>query len=75
MSDYTPTTEEVRRSHWLGTAMRSTDHLRENAAFNRWLAEVRADAWQDGAYHIAGKDNELVHVADTENPYRQGETE
>lgn len=48
MSDYTPTTEEVRRAHWLGTAMRSTDHLRENAVFDRWLAEVKAQVWEEG---------------------------
>lgn len=62
MSDYTPTTEEVRQLAPL------TDE-----EFDRWLAEVKADAWQDGAYHIAGRDNELVTKADTENPYRQGE--
>lgn len=76
MSEYTPTTEEVRNKFWLGEYdLSKTDWITSEANFNRWLAEVMADVWQDGAYHIAGKDNELVHVADTENPYRQEETE
>lgn len=62
---YTPTTEEVLKS-WLHAGEPSVE-------FHRWLAEVKADAWQDGAYHIAGRDNELVTKADTENPYREGE--
>lgn len=51
MSEYTPTTEEIRRNNWLGTALRSSDGLKENAAFNRWLAkhtkEVRAKRDQE----------------------------
>lgn len=65
MSDYTPTTEEELLN------FKSNAELRKTAEFDRWLTEVKADAWQDGAYHIAGRDNELVTKADTENPYRQ----
>lgn len=51
MSDYTPTTEDIRRNNWLGTPLRSSDGIRENASFNRWLAkhtkEVRAKRDQE----------------------------
>ena len=66
-SPYTPTTNEVRKRYSRGYL---TEHVQE---FDRWLAEVKADAWQDGAYYIAGRDNELVAKADADNPYRQGE--
>lgn len=69
MTDYTPTTEAIRCEYSrVGSASKQ-----RKEAFDRWLAEVKADAWQDGAYHIAGRDNELVTRADTENPYRQRE--
>lgn len=77
---FTPTTEEVRADYI--TLYNSGACCDEHAAevydaaydFDRWLAEVKADAWQDGAYHIAGSDNELVTKADNENPYREGES-
>ena len=53
MSDYIPTTEEVRELVQGASA----------EEFDRWLAEVKAQAWQDG-----------WHAKDTDvNPYRQGE--
>ena len=73
MTDYTPTTGEVRRSYWRGTALRSSDHSREDAAFDRWLAnvvpeEAKAQAWEEGyanGYAYAHTQNKL----DGHNPY------
>lgn len=63
--DYTPTTEEVR-SAWM-------DGLSSlGAEFDRWLAEVKAQAWEEGFVHGAGSP---VTGSITHNPYRQGETE
>lgn len=74
MTDYTPTTEEVYRRHWRGTPLRSVDGLREHVALDRWLAEVKAQAWEEGAIHTSPcKCEECVEIL--HNPYRQGETE
>ncbi len=61
MSDYTPTTEEVWRAYinW--------EYGGPGAEFDRWLAEVKAEAWADGA--SAGC---MCSVAEPPNPYRQG---
>ena len=57
MSDYIPTTEEVRSYYRGSSATRGED-------FDRWLAEVKAEAWEEG-----WKDSlALAHFAD--NPYR-----
>ncbi len=73
MTDYTPTTEEVYRAHWRGTPMRSEDGLREHVALDRWLAEVKADAWEEG-YEQSIADN-YAGLPNAHNPYGQGETE
>jgi hypothetical protein len=40
VSDYTPTTEEVRNKFWLGEYdLSKTDWISSEANFNRWLAE------------------------------------
>lgn len=54
MTDYTPTTEEVRGLYSMGNP-------EEIFEFDRWLAEVKAQAWQDGWY---AKDTDV-------NPYRE----
>ena len=69
--DYTPTTEEVRKDYWIGTAfsknaMRTSDKIREEAAFDRWLAEVKAQAWQEGW-------DTKPPYQEINNPYRQRE--
>ena len=47
MDDYTPSTEDVRESY---TYFRGTIPTVEHAAeFDRWLNEVKAEAWADGA--------------------------
>lgn len=73
MDDYTPTTEEVRRQ-W-NNAVRSDLVAARSADFNRWLASVRADAWDEGAQWAAVelgaiKRVENQWVAPTDNPYR-----
>ena len=47
MDDYTPSTEDVRESY---TYFRGAIPLVEHEAeFERWLNEVKAAAWADGA--------------------------
>jgi len=75
VSDYTPTTEEVRNSYasW-------SDAYPE---FDRWLAEVKAQVWDEAERR--GRDNERAlmmcqaqlrpsnSAVLIKNPYRQGE--
>lgn len=51
MNEYTPTTEEVRDGFSFSPSF-STQRNRE-AGFARWLAEVKADAFNEG--YVAGK--------------------
>jgi len=64
MADYTPTTEEIRSQYlWLG----GMDGELGEEQFDRWLAEVKAQAWEEG------QDAELERPADEpprSNPYR-----
>lgn len=51
--DYTPTTEQVELvyskaradSRWMYTG---STRAKERAAFRRWLAQVKAEAWDEG---------------------------
>ena len=58
MSDYTPTTEEVRdvyksRLIKIGdNRFELIDEIEADAEFDRWLAEVKADAWQEGMMSV-----------------------
>lgn len=81
MSEYTPTTDEVQRSYWRGTAFHSVDHIKEDAAFERWLKQVKAEAWAEGfdageqdvwehQYGEAGEDWDKDCIS---NPYLEGE--
>ena len=69
MTEYTPTTEEVRNRYL------SEVFPEDEAEFDRWLAEVKAQAWDEGSVHGARK---CLFAADLEpcphNPYRE-ETE
>lgn len=69
MSDYTPTTEEVR---WQFSTDSPSEFMPEQ--FDRWLAEVKAQAWQEGTHAMALElqDHMDNHRCVT-NPYRQGE--
>lgn len=93
MSDYTPTTEEVRKAYlslrggitWYEGKAEAID-----AQFDRWLAGVKADAYDKAIKALFIGPAELLEVkaqawaegvADRnrydypENPYREGETE
>lgn len=56
---YTPTTDEVRdvyQSRLIkidDNRFEIVDEIEADAEFDRWLAEVKADAWQEG--YTAGK--------------------
>ncbi len=73
MSDYTPTTEEVRQG-WR-TVKDGKFYVKElpieSDEFDRWLAEVKAQVWDKG--YEAGLTDFASSM--TTNPYRQGETE
>ena len=70
MSDYTPTTEEVR----LDYAPAKTFPADAEAQFDRWLAEVKAQAWQEGYGEGAAANYGDYRDAEfAKNPYRQGE--
>lgn len=47
MSDYTPTTNEIEKAFACGqNGLWKHDRIME---FSRWLAEVKAQAWAEGA--------------------------
>ena len=82
MSDYTPTTEEVRNQYVFSASVidetRFVDPTQGEAEFDRWLAEVKAEAWEEG--ESDGRWNEehqaMIERGNREaiaNPYRQGE--
>ena len=73
MTDYTPTTEEIRlrysdSRHW-GEEL--------DAQFDRWLAEVKAQAWEKGYDAGLQRDqlskSEFPYGTVNTNPYRKGE--
>lgn len=74
MSEYTPTTEEVSDSYDYQFTLGMSD-ISRIAEFDRWLAQVKAEAWDEGSVHGARK---CLFAADLEpcphNPYRE-ETE
>ena len=72
MTDYTPTTPQIKGSYvqlhsgtsWVSKGLR-------RAEFDRWLDEIRAEAWDEG--HNAGQHNEHEYRPGRvmANPYRQ----
>lgn len=76
MSDYTPTTEQVRFAYIDHRDFDSQVGLSEwpgddevGWEFDRWLATVKAEAWEQGydAAPLGGRPRQ-------ENPYRETET-
>lgn len=45
MDEYTPTTEEIRNGVIFDFEMLEAETV---ARFDRWLAEVKAEAWEEG---------------------------
>ena len=62
MTDYTPTTEEVR---WQFSTDSPSEFMPEQ--FDRWLAKVKEQAWDEGFRE--GLDGDRGDP----NPYRRGE--
>ena len=68
--DYTPTTEEVRRGYVSLSKLNLQDpyHAIVSEWFDRWLAEVKAQIW-DEAY-TEGYRHGTCDVEPSDNPYR-----
>lgn len=65
MTDYTPTTGNVKNSYAWDIYSASFDDSRD-AAFDRWLASVKAEAWDEGAAALY-----LSYTSEwPENPHR-----
>lgn len=76
MDDYTPTTEEVRNWYLLGRYEFDmvSDHQAEEE-WSRWLASVRADAWDEGyaarpMQVVAETERGPMYSMHADNPYR-----
>lgn len=76
MTDYMPTTDDVRDAYQ-GRLVKTgpssyelVDEKQADAEFDRWLDEVKAQAWEEGWMRCVSmsEDSEL-----SANPYRQGE--
>ena len=66
MSDYTPTTEMVKSLYEIGK-IKAYDSY-DLAEFDRWFAEVKAQAWEEG-YNA-----KWVETYFYDNPYRRERT-
>ena len=65
MSDYTPSTEEVRANY----LPPRTEIQDADEQFDRWLAEVKAQAWEEG--YTQGNNDMYDGDFPPPNPYRQ----
>lgn len=66
MTDYTPTTEEVRNRYL------SEVFPEDEAEFDRWLTQIKAEAWDEGKEYGERRANREIPFQ--LNPYRE-ETE
>lgn len=48
MSDYTPSTEEVRGRHNANAMLETKTWRAVDAEFDRWLRAVKAESWDEG---------------------------
>tara|TARA_R110000822_G_C15109043_1_gene472743 strand:- start:78 stop:341 length:264 start_codon:yes stop_codon:yes gene_type:complete len=84
MSGYTPATENVRNCYVYAYEQHDGSLLKperqQRAEFDRWLAVVKAEAWDEGhkegweSRHddaTAGFMPSGVHQSDAKNPYRE----
>ena len=70
MSEYTPTTEQVRSGYvWLSAGDNPGAQEEASEDFYRWLRGVLADAWDEGA--DAGYDDAEAGREEKHNPYRE----
>ena len=80
---YTPTTEEVREVYRGCLVQTDTniysfvDEAQADGEFDRWLAEVKAQAWEEGYDAGLQRDqlskSEFPYGTVNTNPYRKGE--
>ena len=85
MSEYTPTTEEIRYRLILGADPfdLNADEREDLEEFNRWLNSVKAEAWDEGesagGYSAGNGIASLLSGVEPpppiENPYRTGGAE
>ena len=66
MSDWTPTTSTVRIVFGEGMATHGQTPEQAHASFDRWLADVQAEAWERG--HNSGWNDRIT----TENNLHPG---
>ena len=77
MSDYTPTTQEVRTSYGAAVTFPTMSLPERRRTFDRWLNEIRAEVWEEGHIAAAGRvpvgvwhDSAAPHPG---NPYKEPE--
>ena len=77
MSEYTPTTEEIRYRLILGADPfdLNADEREDLEEFERWLNSVKAEAWDEGAYFQFANSPFLSTLDKGNNPYRTGGAE
>jgi len=75
MSDYTPTTKDVREAWWYAASGGGLDPDFDNIyypAFDRWFAEelrkAKEEAWKEGMNYAMPPDAVLLY---SDNPYRK----
>jgi hypothetical protein len=68
VSDYPLTTEEVRNAFSLMEDDAATQENFQN--FDHWLAEVRAQAWEEG-YAAGDADAHTENRLDSPNPHKE----
>lgn len=75
MNEYTPNTEDLRRAWWMDNDNPADNEGESDLSFDRAIAEIRADAWDEGAKWAAVeagaiRDERNAFLAPGDNPYR-----
>lgn len=71
MSEYTPTTDEVRASYSWDRVYGSDDRDESRIEFDRWLAQVKAEVWDEGFLLATRNNPNKPHPMLSYNPYRE----